>query len=455
MSARLSGMQLATSSSRPSDRHVADRPRWPWIVLGAWVLLAAASFALQAGSGTSMYSGELWVGPVMGGYAVVGALVCTRRDGHRVGWLLLALALGVTADAALAGYGLRGGSFDSLRADSMARWLTSWLRESLMLAAALFLLLLFPNGRLASPRWRIVAGLGVVLIAVVVVGEALGNQVIALAPDRVEPNPLRFADPAGSTLANLGRLAFVAFAVPLVLAVGGLLLRLRRARGVERLQLKWLAYVALLLGIAFTLYGIFAEASLHLASDLPDGAPDGAPVPEVREVDRRSVFSIGVPNDPIGAVLATILLVTTAFGLPAAVGVAVLRHRIYDIDVVIRRTIVYSVLSATLGGAYLACILVLRELAQPLTGDSSIAVAASTLAVATLFRPARTWIGAAVDRRFYRARYDAARTVSAFGARLQHELDADTISRDMRDIVHETLHPTHVSIWLLDPKKRR
>lgn len=104
---------------------------------------------------------------------------------------------------------------------------------------------------------------------------------------------------------------------------------------------------------------------------------------------------------------------------------------------------------------YLACVLVLRELTQPFAGESGLAVAVSTLAVGVLFRPARTWVGAAVDRRFYRGRYDTARTLSAFGARLQHELDTDTVSRDMRAVVRETLHPTHVSVWLLDPTKRR
>ena len=239
---------------------------------------------------------------------------------------------------------------------------------------------------------------------------------------------MRFADPAGSTLATLAGLANVAFALPVGLAVGGLVLRLRRARGVERQQLKWLAYGALLLGIALTLYAIAAWATRPQLGDLPPGAPADAPLPE-NLPRRRPLFSIDVPNDRIGAVFATILLVTAAFGLPGAVGVAVLRHRLYDIDVVIRRTIVYSILSATLGGAYLACVLALREVAQPLTGESGLAVAASTLAVAALFRPARTWIGAAVDRRFYRAHYDTARTLSAFGARLQHEVDADTVSR--------------------------
>jgi hypothetical protein len=424
MTLRLSdGMQLPNSSSQPSDGDLADRPRWPWIALGAWVLLAAASVGLNAGSGTSGDSGDLWVGPVMGGYAVVGALVGTRRDGQRIGWLLLAVALGATVDAALAGYGVRGNASGSLPADGIARWLTSWFEEPFILGVVLFLPLLFPSGRLASSRWRIVAAFGVVMLATVVVGEAFGNDSIELDGNFSEPNPMRLADPAGPILASLAGLASAAFALPVALAIGGLVLRLRHAQGVERQQLKWLAYAALLLGIGLVLLGI------------------------------SSVFE-GPGDERIGTVAWTIFIVTAGLGLPAAVGVAVLRHRLYDIDVVIRRTIVYSILSAILAGAYVASILLLREVAQPLTGDSGIAVAISTLAVAALFRPARTWIGASVDRRFYRAHYDTARTLTAFGVRLRHELDADTVSDDVRAVVHETLHPTHVSIWLLDPKKR-
>ena len=330
-------------------------------------------------------------------------------------------------------------------------------REPVVLAAVLFLLLLFPNGRLASPRWRIVAALGVVVVAAVIaVGEAFGPEQIALAPDRVEPNPVRFADPAGSTLATLAGLASVARALPVGLAVGGLVLRLRRARGVERpaAQVARVHGALLLGGRRFTLYAIAAWATRPQIGRSPPSGPADAPLPE-NLPRRRPLFSIDVPNDPIGAVFATILLVTAAFGLPGAISVAVLRHRLYDIDVVIRRTIVYSVLSATLGGAYLACVLALRELTQPLTGESGLAVAASTLAVAALFRPARTWIGAADDRRFYRGRLRHGAYVECFRrAATARGRRGRGVSRDMRAVIHETLQPAHVSIWLRDPQKR-
>jgi hypothetical protein len=415
-------MQPPSSSTEPSDRHLVDRLRWPWMVLGVWVLLAAASVALNAGDPDATGVFALLRGPLLGGYAVVGALVCTRRDGRVVGGLMLAVALSGTVAAALHGYGMRAGFAPGWPAWDWALWLGAWLAAPFDLLLLLFLPLVFPSGRLPSPRWRIVAALGVVLIAAFTMNNAI----------RAEYGPDWF-DPAGPLLRALVGVLSPMFLLLVCVAIGGLVLRLRRARGVERAQLKWLVYAALLLATGLILLEIsFRVEEIPFRVEGPSGGPG-----------------------PIHAVGSTLTDVMLLVGLPVAIGVAVLRYRLYDIDVVIRRTIVYSVLSAMLGGAYLACVLVLRELWQPLAGESGLAVAVSTLGVAVLFRPARTWVGAAVDRRFYRGRYDTARTLSAFGARLQHEFDADTVSRDMRAVVHETLHPTHVSVWLLDPKKRR
>jgi hypothetical protein len=193
-------------------------------------------------------------------------------------------------------------------------------------------------------------------------------------------------------------------------ATWSLVLRYRATRGEERLQLRWFAFSAVVFVLACLVSAVLFQT--HLA---------GA-----------------------GQVLVIIAFLT----IPVAAGIAILRHRLYDIDVVIKRTLVYGSLSATLAVAYLTMVLVLRLVLSPLTGESDLAVAASTLAVAALFRPLRSRIQSVVDRRFFRERYDAARTLEAFGQPLRDELVLEALGHDLRRVVLDTMAPTKVSLWL-------
>jgi hypothetical protein len=338
--------------------------------------------------------------------ATVGAVLAGRRPRHPVGWLLLAIGLAVaalgTADA-YAAYGLlaRPGSLPG------ARWAACYVNESWVVLAALlgFVLLLTPTGSLPSPRWRWWAWLvaAAAVAAVMLNSDALDPPYQAVAvPFRVEDGPLAAA----------GRLGAVITLVGLLAAAGSLVVRFRRARGVERLQLRWMAAAAALVGLA-------AAAILV------------------------SWAALGSAAQPLWEWVTALYLV----GLPLATGAAVLRYRLYDLDRIISRTLAWTVLTVLLGLGYAAVVLLLgRLLPQP--ERSSLVVAAATLGVAAVFQPARRRVQEAVDRRFNRRRYDAARTIAAFSARLRDELDLDTLSAELLAVTDQTVQPTTVTLWL-------
>jgi hypothetical protein len=372
--------------------------RLAWALLGACVALTTAGLVFAALNrdspqvntlGTREF--EALFSLVYLAFPVVGALIATRRPGNLIGWLFLATGLGRAVDYAFLGYatyGLPGAAYAALMAD------LTWV--PILLGGIALLFLLFPHGRLPSRRWRpVVWVIGAVVLAYVV-ATALNSGPLYYLPG--VDNPLGVAELTLVVDAAGG----VAIAVILV-AVGSLVLRFRRSQGQERQQLKWLAYAAGLLFLSTPI------------QPLLDG---------------------GLGSDVLFAFLISLL--------PVAVGVAILRHRLYDIDLVIRRTLVYGALTATLAVTYLGLVL----LVGLAVGESGFAVAVSTLAVAALFRPALTRIQAVVDRRFYRRRYDAALTLEAFGSRLRDELDLETLVGDVRGVVRETVQPTHVSVWL-------
>jgi hypothetical protein len=353
-------------------------------------------------------------------FMVVGVVIVAHRPGNAVGWIFS--AVGLLSSAGVLGmeyaeyaYVTRPGW---LPGAVVAAWIANWYWFPLLGLILVFTPLLFPTGRLLSARWRPVAVAAAVGTAAMTVLVALQPTIRLQNKDDTLPNPLGLAgvpDPEDGVLgAVLLGLLFGCMAA----AVASVGVRFRRSRGVERQQLKWFAYAAALLAVSFLLWGFL----------LPAG-----PVTDV-------VFGL------------TIALV------PVAAGIAILRYRLYEIDRLINRTLVYGLLTALLGGAYAIVVLVLGHLGQLFGGINtqlpSWAVAGATLAVAALFQPARRRIQAIVDRRFNRRRYDAAKTIEAFSARLRDEIDLDTLSAELLAVVHQTMEPTRASLWLRPPVER-
>jgi hypothetical protein len=383
----------------------------------AYVVLAVLTVGLLAvGRGDQV--DEALLGVLLAGFAVVGRLLTARRPDNRVGWILAWIAVLFTLDGFAAEYASRAPASDPRLLAQLAGWMSEWVWYLWLALVGIALPLVFPSGRLPSPRWRPVAWMGTA-------GTLLGIVCSALKPGRMDvdadyplDNPLGLAG-AGDELSALAAVASVMAGGAFVGGGAALVVRLRRAHGVERQQLKWFAYVA-----ALMVSGLVV-ASLAVAEG----------------EDTDAVQLLGA----IGWMSALGLM---AFGIPAATGVAILRHRLYDIDLVIRRTLIYASLTAALVASYLGCVLLLQLALDPVTSGSSLAVAASTLAVAAMFGPARARIQALVDRRFYRRKYDAELTVEEFGARLRDEVDLETLAADLRRTVSDTVQPSHVSLWL-------
>jgi hypothetical protein len=331
--------------------------------------------------------------PVVG----FGALIVARRPGNRVGWLLLAAGLSVGISGLVQAYAQAGLGLPGVR---LAAWLSNWTWVTLS-GLVVFLLLLYPDGRLLSPRWRLVAWAAAVGCGLAAVCSALYPELPALPGSR---NPTGLYGSAGQVVRATFPVLSLMLLVLQLAALASLLVRFRRSRGVARQQLKWLAYGA---------------APMLLAASVP--LPAGL-----------RPWQTAVAN-------------VVAWALPAAIAVAVLRYRLYDLDRLVNRTLVYATLTVLLGGCYAGLVLGLGQL---LGRDSSLAVAGATLAVAALFQPVRRRVQAVVDRRFNRRRHDAARTIGAFTERLREQVDLDTLSAELLGVVDQTMQPTQVSLWL-------
>jgi uncharacterized membrane protein YhdT len=345
-------------------------------------------------------------------YPTVGAIVASRRPENPVGWLLCLYGLVISISYFCAEYAIYAllAEPNSLPAAEVLVWIVSWML-SIIVGLPALLYLLFPTGRLPSRRWRWVAWLIAALVLAGVITSAFSSGALmgVLGPIR---NPLGIEGFTGVYKALLYFISPVALSA-VVLSV---FMRLRRAAGVERQQIKWFAYAA---------------AASVMATSLAYLVPGVIDTPLWFE---RMGFALNIAFIP---------------AIPIAIGIAILRYRLYDIDRIINRTLVYGALSATLVALYFGGIVMLQRVFVLLTGQqSTLAVVASTLLIAALFTPLRRLIQGFIDRRFYRSKYDARKTLEAFSAHLRNETELDALSDDLVGVVRETMQPAHVSLWL-------
>ena len=378
-------------------------------VASAVLVLVGTAAALSTEIRLSRGEGSIWalisfVIPIAA-FSAVGGVIAVRRPGNPIGWLLTAIGLLfaiVVASAGISVWALETGSLPRAAAEWISVSLNAWVIALGLIGIQLPLRL--PDGTLPSPRWRWFSRLSILLIAVSVVG-------MAVQPGEVEGVP-GTANPLG--VESLAWLPAVFFGVLLcfVVALVALVLRYLGADSRERVQLRWIAFGGVLFFVVYFVTLLLVEA-----------LGEGTAAADVLISISQAAFA----------------------ALPISIGYAMLRHRLYDIDVVINRALVYGTLTIMLGAAYLGLVLV----AGLAVGRSSdLAIAGSTLAVAALFRPARSRIQALVDRRFFRRRYDAALTLASFSGRLRDEIDLEHLGDDLRGVVQETVQPAHVSLWL-------
>jgi hypothetical protein len=381
-----------------------------WLIV---LLYAAGTFAnYWLESRLNLHDKNPWEDIVVfvgfGAFAVVGALVVGKRPTNPIGWIMATVALMVgifPAGDSYAAYVMstRG------RPDALAvlgAWAQSWYWFLLISLTFVYLPLLFPDGRLLSRRWLWVAVLpGIGTSSAVVLG-ALTETLTGQNVDYRIDNPIGIEGLAPvEELPVFGALG-VLLGIGILGAVASVAVRFRRSRGTERQQMKWFVYPAAFLW-------------MFLIVDYLPGI--------------------------IGGLLFAVIVI----GQPVAIGIAVLRYRLYDIDIIVNRTLVYGILTATLVALYFGGIVVLQRAFVALTGQkSTLAVVASTLLIAALFTPFRHRIQSFIDRRFYRNKYDARKALDDFSARLRDETDLEALNNELVGVVRETMQPAHVSLWL-------
>jgi hypothetical protein len=379
------------------------------LLLGGLVLSRAASSTVPE----LPFGGETEDGSVVANlitllpFSVVGAIIASRHPRNTIGWLFCSVGVTIGLNSFAGDYAefwLASG-FGTSSLGETAAWFSSWLWSLLVYIPTSFLLLLFPDGRLPSPRWRPVAWCAALGAAGGVGGYALEAGPLVDFPQIA--NPYGVDSPI---VGIVGLAGSIVAAGCMVASAVSLIVRLRRAGSVERQQIKWLAYGGAVVVGTIGVGGLI------------------------------TLWSV-----PVSIVIMSLALL----GLPIFTGIAIVRYRLYDIDLLINRTLVYGVLTTTLVALYLGGVVVLQRIFVALTGEqSTLAVVASTLVIAALFNPLRRRIQSFIDRRFYRRKYDARKTLEAFSIKLRDETDLEALNENLVGVVAETMQPAYASVWL-------
>ena len=340
-------------------------------------------------------------------FPVIGALVASRQPRNPLGWLFIAVGVSVGVLVPAMEYAHLALALEPDKdwpLATLAAWLEQWLWYPANMSIPTLALLLFPTGRPPSPRWRWLVWVAVASVVFISIASMIESRLIGEGYSIDNPVGLAPFEEAEAALAPF----FAVFAGVAVACLISLLVRFRRSRGEERQQLKLLTYAAVLFLVSLV---------------------------------------IGEQWD-----LPAFIFPMVVWTVPGAMGVAMLRYRLFDIDVVINRTLVYGVVTAILATTYFGTVVLLQRLMGSFTADSDLAVAGSTLVVAALFRPLRERIQTLIDQRFYRRKYDANATLQTFSARLRDQVDIDTLSHDLVSVVGDTMQPAHASLWLRRPE---
>jgi hypothetical protein len=359
-------------------------------------------------------------------FPVVGALIASRRPRNPIGWICLADGLLwaliiLSEDYSAYGLAIPGSVPFPVTINAL---LYAWLWVPAVGLLGVYLLLLFPDGRLPSRRWRPLAWLsGAVIVLVSLVTLLTPGPLEGLGGAR---NP--FGLEGHPWVAAVGWIILPLLPVFMLASAMSLVLRYRRSGGEVRQQIKWIAFAASFMGLMYL--AVMSAGTINWLISAPETPSD---------LGTQTLW---------GALLENVMLLSFA-GVPVAIGFAVLKYRLYDIDILINRALVYGLLTATLAGVYLGGVILLQYLFRTLTGqESQLAIVASTLAIAALFVPLRRRVQRFVDRRFYRRKYDAAKTLASFNARLRNETDLDSLVDDVVGVVRQAMQPAHASLWL-------